>query len=406
MKLLALLISILALPISAHAANCPVGDPNVAECEQQSLHDIGAEPSPEVNPQDQVMVAYRPAHPAASPKLVVILHGHPGPATTAFSEFQAVAASLGYYSIALDADFNGNATASPTDTCAANKNPNVSCSDSPTAICGCYAGCYGSLDALIDGAFTDVGLPDPVVFNPPTGVFRYLDVKTRLKAYLAWLGGQNSGWNQFMSGGNIVWSKLVGAGLSRGSSLIGNLAKNNGMDRVLLFSGPVERTGGTSVADEPGAGTTPTMYSWGNAHNFSACTMSAGSPTWITDNHFGGNTGTAWATTNVYSFDSTNDANWIRVESNGNDGSKLNLSNLGMTKRHDTGQTDKFLDVGTATGVPSAFHGYHALTSSGVCTGSMSDGGHVETLSDSASACGNSDSEAFRHAVWTYMLTN
>ncbi|HEY4244563.1 MAG TPA: hypothetical protein VGM88_32340 [Kofleriaceae bacterium] len=407
MRILALVLPIIALPIMAHGAVCPTGNPDVADCQQKTLHEIGAEPATETNPQDQAMVAYRPAHPAASPKLVVIIHGHTGPATVAFSDFQQLVASLGYYSISLDADFAGNEPATPQDTCASNQTAST-CDNGPETVCGCYSGCYGEFNALINGGGTywDAGLPLAVATDSHTGVSRYIDVKSRLASYLTWLGARNSGWNTFLSGGAVAWSNVIGAGVSRGSGLLGYLAKNHSMSRVLFFSGPVDWLGTDGTYEKPGAGMKATTYGWGNAHNYAACTATAGAPSWVTDNHFGSNTQTPWQTQVLYSFDSTMDVHWDRAETvGGHDGSKLNLTDLAMTTLHDAGQPDQFLDVGTATGVPSVFHGYHALTSSKVCTGALPDGGHVETLSDSTS-CADTSSRAFRHAVWTYMLTN
>jgi len=392
------------LCLARPAYACPA---NVADCPQETLHQIGAEGSLEYNPQDQPMVAYRPVSPPAQhPKLVVIFHGHTGPLTTAFAKFQTVAAGLGMYSIALDADFNG-VNAQP-DYCAANLGANSPCDNAPKAICGCYTNCYEELHGLVTfgpGA-SHPGLPDPVAGVLTQGGWvnlRYLPVELRLSTYLHWLAQQpgGAGWAGFLNADNSVkYDDIILVGLSRGAALAGYIAKNRVADRLLMFSGPSD-----ILQNDGGFGdTSPTTYRYGVSHG-GACTQVVASPHWIHDNDFYGNTGTHWKTQNIFTLIDSRTSGYA---SDG--GAHVNWLTLHMEKAHAFAHIDTFFNVQTYDhpnyGYTSGH--YRALVSDKICeTAPDGDDGHVETLS--SGGCSNnpgSTADPYRATLWTYMLTD
>lgn len=69
----------------------------------------------------------------------------------------------------------------------------------------------------------------------------------RLKALLAYLETAlpNKGWDQFTSGGDLVWSKMAVSGFSQGGGMAGLIARDHAVDRALYFS---KGAGGANLA--------------------------------------------------------------------------------------------------------------------------------------------------------------
>lgn len=193
-----------------------------------------------------------------------------------------------------------------------------------------------------------------------------------------------------MNGNNIVWNKVIGLGESRGSSLIGQLARNNAMDRVLLFSGPDEHLTNSSGTPAGSVGGPEPTYGWGAG---GTCSAHVGVPQWISDNDFAGHTGTHWLTRRIFAYDATGDSNWDRNYGGQHEGVKSNVESLGLVP----------FDIGTPAAPNWSTGTAHSFYSNQPCTTTPADGGHGDTVNDS-SACNDSASVAFRHIIWEKML--
>ncbi|HEY4244564.1 MAG TPA: hypothetical protein VGM88_32345 [Kofleriaceae bacterium] len=397
MKLAALLLPLL-VPLTAHA-DCPSASATqypfsanptyLAKCSSFTEAGTGQFSGWNIH-QDQTNFAYRPTSAARAQRpaqrLILILHGHPG-SPGPFTEFQSYAASLGYFSISLDQDLTdvpGGAW------CPGGVASGATCDNRPTAVCGCFGECYGAWNSLINSGVPHAGLaPAP---NTNNGVPAYLSVRARAKAALTYLAQHDdASWGDFLdSSGDLKWHMIIGVGHSRGASLIGQLSKNNPMERVLLFGGPDDHTGALNGSD---ASHVPT-YGWGGG---ATCTPTPDAPDWA---HNDG----SWETPKIFAFNAVGDPNWFRsYPPNNYDGVERNLAVMGAIAP-DLGLFA--LDVGTALVPLYPTDHSQAFVTDQPCTGSEVDGsdGHGATVLDT-DECDTSESQTFRHKIWKRMLT-
>lgn len=332
---------------------------------------------------DRAVVAYEPDFIPAEPKLIVIFGGHTGPDPTNYAAFQEYAASQGFHSIAIDYDYQYEIGGQP--------------SLDPGHICGCYDNCYSWLNQMISETVTNApsGLPGPSLYP----------VKDRIKSvvnYLITHGTPSGGWNNFVSGNNIVWGKLVLAGLSRGAILAARLAKFHSVDRLLMFSGPND-----DLSDKWGSdGGNPTTYGWGQGGSYCQEQTQHTAVGIITDN--GWNGGTAWSTQRPNMFlwlANANTTSWDRTIPA--------VTALHLDTFHDGSRS-----VGNAVqGEIAGWDSYdsHFLFAGGggvgyVCGNPSDPNGSVHVSMLSGNCDGGSGTyaqlPALRQKVWHYMLTH
>lgn len=91
--------------------------------------------------------------------------------------------------------------------------------------------CYGNFRREV--VFGEEGIEDYVV-NPSECIL------TRMKEAIQTIHQKDpdGGWNQFLPGGNIAWSKILLGGHSQGAGHAAYLAKHFSVYRVLMFAGP------------------------------------------------------------------------------------------------------------------------------------------------------------------------
>lgn len=119
-------------------------------------------------------------------------------------------AALGYHVVALDYE-NGVLAAS----CGPSSNP----------------ACFDTYrDAIVTGAPGS----DKITVTPANAILNRLQ---KLLVYLA-THDPNGGWNEFVTGNEPAWNRIVLAGHSQGAGHAAFLAKLHAVDKVLMFSGP------------------------------------------------------------------------------------------------------------------------------------------------------------------------
>lgn len=86
--------------------------------------------------------------------------------------------------------------------------------------------------------------------SPVVAVNAANSITGRLTALLTYLAATfpTEGWGQYLSGGQINWSRVTVGGHSQGAGHAGFLAKLELLDRAVMFSGPAD-TGGTAGSD-------------------------------------------------------------------------------------------------------------------------------------------------------------
>jgi len=320
-------------------------------------------------------------------QLIVILHGHPGPAPTAFKAFQAKAANLGYHSISLDFDYGKEQGSDAPDSLG------------PKSVCGCYQYCFGHYHELVWNGTEHAGLP----------ISRY-PVKDRIKTVINYLATARSGqyWDQFLnSAGNIEYSKLVMAGLSRGTNIVGWAAKHNTLSRALIFSGFTDSRFNTDLTGTDAAH--PTTFDYKGANGLGYCTNTPAPPFWIVDNDWV-NTGYAWETSraDIFALDSRGDFRYENTApGGGNYGMRYDLEEIGL---HTFGGGRK--KVGDYSGEIAGWntvdsHFLVVAPSSSGTDGNLCDASssvsdpHVNIMVGTCAA-----QSALRDKIWTYMLTH
>jgi hypothetical protein len=237
-------------------------------------------PPPDKYQFDGKMIIYEPdSGPAPKNQLIIFLHGHPSGPTG--GDFLENAASLGFHGISLDYDYG-------SDPDGVNNGPRY--------VCGCFSQCYSQFHNMILAGNNHAGIPTS----------RY-PVKDRIKSVLTYLNQirPNGHWGQYLNGNNIVWSQIVLAGHSRGTSLITHLAKYNQVARVVSFSGDHDQIINGTPAQTYGdgqAGSPSTSYNYGTSNGIGSCTYPGGpgnfSPLYLQDNSWTGTApnDTPWAT--------------------------------------------------------------------------------------------------------------
>ena len=95
-------------------------------------------------------------------------------------------------------------------------------------------------------------------------------IVTRLNKALNYLNAQHpeEGWEKFLLGGSVDWSKVVIAGHSQGGGHAGVIAKLFSVDRAVYFASPADWDLRTDrpAGWEAAAGATPASRQWGFAH--------------------------------------------------------------------------------------------------------------------------------------------
>ena len=241
---------------------------------------------------DRAMSCFEPSSGVqAKGELIVIFGGRPGPTPTAYGPFQQYAAGLGFHSCAIDYDYEHEEGSDPPLD--------------PGQICGCYDDCYSWLNLMVSDGTNHPGIPTS-----------QYPVKARLRSVLHYLAFSRpgQGWSDFLTTSeDMVWSKYVLVGLSRGAELAARIAKYNGVARLLTFSGPndsLSDTAGSTWSD-------PTSYQYGNANGLGSCVpqLNYTAVHILTDNDFTQN-GHHWSTSNANMYTWVAEANtksWNRT---------------------------------------------------------------------------------------------
>jgi hypothetical protein len=429
----ALLVALAAVPLAAHGQTvqgtmCGKFFPTAYGC-------TGGSSYVEARSFDKTVSVYTADSSTKLTKLVVYFHGHGG-TPTGNTDLLVTAAELGYDVITLDYDYSRDYTqpASPLPIDAACGGG--TCNMSIDAVCGCYTDCYGYRNNSVWNGGNYVGLPT---------VHADWSVNKRLNKVVSWMVN-NTGYARFSNyldpaqRGGINWSRVTVVGHSLGSDLAGYIGKWQSVERVVVLSGPAGKLApdssdlvswGTAYGCSnsssagcgpgtafPGCSCTPTTFNFGVQNGIGTCSLSSAPVGWVADNHFGGNTGYSWQTSNdrYYGLADTDDnvANWTAPMTIS---MQRNWLAIDLDSRHDPGYADGWNDVGDCDAPGSLQSGnWHGVISraadgsvSQICCANNATG-HRATVSDDACPMygGGPISLAAvnRWGVWQFMLTN
>jgi dienelactone hydrolase len=349
----------------------------------------------------------RPVHvfkpdPGRPPRneLVIFLHGCCGDRadakiTEVGNSFLASATAAGYHAISLDYFTDREFP-----------NPGGNARDR----CACDPNCSGYLFEQLWRGTPRQGLP---TMDPREAI------EHRLVKVLTWLTAHepNGHWAQYLDQGAPNYAKIVMTGHSLGSEVATYVAKHVKLARAVMLAGP-------SGSTDHEAHLEPAAASWSYQQLTSTRCVAPYRPEdvrhtgqvqtahWISDNHFGPNTGTVWKTPldRIYSIRGACDDvmfnedlatrtpydKYTRAALKAWD--TIHLSSLGAYKSVDTDSAP----YGGSHGLVMGFVDESAPPYKQCKANSLCDGGHGSMLGGS---CTPAEHTKLRHA-WDYVLTH